>query len=138
MKKLKISEIQKGDKASFSRSITAEMIQAFATLTGDQNPLHTSPEFAQKKGFRDVVAHGLLTSSFFSTLAGMHLPGENSLIMNTTFNFVLPVYGGDLLTFHSEVIEVNAGFEFINLNLECTNQNGLQVIRGTMRVGVKE
>ncbi len=138
MKNFKIGELSVGMQASFSKIITASMISDFASLTGDTNPLHTSRDFAVARGYKDIVAHGLLTSGFFSTLAGMHLPGENSLTMGSEFHFTQPVYAGDNLTFEAEVTEVNTEFKFINLKLDCTNQDGQKVIRGKMRVGVKE
>ncbi len=138
MKKYKLPEMTPGMKASFSKEITSTMIADFARLTGDMSPLHTSREFAVKRGYEDIVAHGLLTSSFFSHISGMHLPGENSLTMGTEYHYILPVYAGDTLTYEAEVTEVNTHFEFISLKVSCTNQDGQQVIRGKMRVGVKE
>jgi acyl dehydratase len=38
-------------------------IQAFADLTGDHNPLHTDPAFAESTRFGEVVAHGLFGTS---------------------------------------------------------------------------
>lgn len=138
MKKLKLTDLSQGMQASISKNITSGMIVDFANLTGDHNPLHTSKEFATSRGYKDIVAHGCLTSSFFSALGGMHLPGENSLTMGSEFHFILPVYGGDTLKYEAEVIEVNTEFKFIILKLDCTNQDDQKVIRGKMRVAVTE
>jgi acyl dehydratase len=43
--------------------LTREGISAFAELTGDTNPLHTDPAFAQAAGFPDVLAHGMYVQS---------------------------------------------------------------------------
>lgn len=138
MKNLKLADIRIGMKSSLEKTITREMIEAFAQTSGDVSPIHTSLEYAQKQGHKDILAHGHLTSSFFPTITGMQLPGGTSLSMNAEFNYTLPVYPGDRLTYEAEVIEVNSEFKFINLKLDCTNQDGQKVIRGKMRVGVKE
>ena len=40
-------EINMGDKASFSKTITETDIALFAAITGDFNPMHMNEEFAQ-------------------------------------------------------------------------------------------
>ena len=57
-------EINIGDKHSFKKFISNDMVQKFKEITKDINPLHNDKEFAQKKGFKDTVVYGLLTSSF--------------------------------------------------------------------------
>lgn len=123
-------------KASFSKTITREMVKNFAELTGDHNLLHESAEYARKHGHKDVVCHGLLVSGFYSAMAGMHLPGEGALLMSSEFSFVAPVYPEDTLEYSAEVSTVNDEFKFIELKLSCTNQNGTNVLRGKMRVGL--
>lgn len=125
-------------KATLEKVITLEMIEAFAATSGDMSPIHTSSDYAQKHGYKTLIAHGHLTSSFFPTITGMQLPGGTSLSMKAEFSYTLPVYPGDRLTYEAEVTEVNTEFKFINLKLDCTNQDGQKVIRGKMRVGVKE
>lgn len=44
-------------------TITADLILAFADLTGDRFAIHQSDAGAQKHGFRAQVAHGLLVLS---------------------------------------------------------------------------
>lgn len=41
-----------------SKQITQEMINAFAELTGDKNPIHLDKEVAEKSIFGGIVAHG--------------------------------------------------------------------------------
>lgn len=125
-----------GQKASFKKTMTKEMVRDFAELTGDHNALHESPDTAKKRGHKDIVCHGLLVSGFYSAMAGMHLPGENSILMSTEFQYVLPVYPGDTLEYGAEVISVNEDFRFLDLQLNCANQEGKTVLRGKMRVGL--
>ena len=57
-----------GAHEEFSVSITSEMMDGFMQITGDKNPLHCEEKFAKEKGYKDIVAYGLLTNSFLSTL----------------------------------------------------------------------
>ena len=78
-KNIAFDEIQIGEKASFTVKITKEMVEIFAQLSGDFNPLHMDDTYAEKTKFGKRVCHGMLLSSLFSQLVGMFLPGKNSL-----------------------------------------------------------
>ena len=64
-----------GQKASYTKEITMEMIRAFSELSGDSNPLHYDEEYAKRTVFGRVVAHGMPTASLISTVLGSILPG---------------------------------------------------------------
>ena len=49
-----------GDKAELSRTFSAEDVLRCAELTGDTNPLHLSPEFAQTTRYKEPIVHGVL------------------------------------------------------------------------------
>ena len=70
-----IDNLEEGLEAKIERLITKEDIQNFAILTQDFHPLHTSPDYAKSNGFKDIIAHGLLLSSYSSSIIGMELPG---------------------------------------------------------------
>ena len=92
-------EIKTGMEEQFSVTITEQMMQQFREMTGDVNPLHCDETFAKEKGFDGKVAYGMLTASFLSTMAGVYLPGENSLIQSVEVKFVKPVFPGEEITF---------------------------------------
>lgn len=50
--------------SSPSRTVTEADVGAFAGLTGDRFPLHTSEEYAKHTAFGTRIAHGLLGLSF--------------------------------------------------------------------------
>ncbi len=74
------SDLFEGMSHQFDTLITTAKIERFAEISGDSNPLHTVPEFAKNAGFSGVVAFGLLTSSYYSRLVGMYLPGRFALL----------------------------------------------------------
>ena len=123
-------------KESFQVTLTQEMQELFLQITGDENPLHRSAEYAKNKGYEDKVVYGLLTSSFLSTLAGMYLPGEKSLIHSVETKYQKPVYIGDTLTIEGEIEEKNDTYELIRIKILIRNQKGEKVVKGRMQVGV--
>ena len=92
-------------------------------------------DFARNLGHKGRVAFGMLTASFLSTLAGVYLPGERSLIHSVETKFTKPVYIGDVLSISGEVTEINDTVNQIVLKVEIKNQNGEKVLRGKMKVG---
>ena len=54
---------------SDERRCTQEDVDAFARLSGDQNPIHLDEAFAARTPFRGRIAHGLLVEALASGLA---------------------------------------------------------------------
>ncbi|MGN0431362.1 MAG: MaoC/PaaZ C-terminal domain-containing protein [Lachnospiraceae bacterium] len=129
-------EIQVGMEESFTVKVTHEMMEKFLQITGDVNPLHTESAFAIEKGYSSCVVYGMLTASFLSTLAGVYLPGKNSLIHSVETKFVRPVFEGDTLVVHGKVTEKNELFSVFSLKVEIRNQNNEKILRGNMQIGV--
>ena len=131
-------EIEIGQKESFSVTITQEMVDRFRDITGDVNPLHNDKDYAVKKGHPDIVAYGMLTASFLSTLAGVYMPGKRSLIHEVNTKMERPVYVGDTLTIEGTVKEKNDTFSFIIVKVLMKNQDGKKVLKAQMQIGVEE
>ena len=64
-----------GTRATWTRTFSADDVDAFATLSGDRNPLHFDPEFAARTSFGRLVVHGGLTAGLFNALVAERLPG---------------------------------------------------------------
>ncbi|MEG2950160.1 MAG: MaoC/PaaZ C-terminal domain-containing protein [Clostridia bacterium] len=132
-----LAELSVGMKEAFHIVLTKEMMLQFRAITGDNNPLHCDADYALANGQPEVVAYGLLTASFLSTLAGVYLPGKNSLIHSVEIKFAQPVYPGDELLLEGTVTEVNADYGFIVVRYRMTNQHEQCVLRGKMQIGVR-
>ena len=136
MNRYQFEDIYVGLKEEFQVTVTADMLKQFCQMTGDVNPLHTDETFAKEKGYESNVAYGMLTASFLSTLAGMYLPGERSLIHSVESKFTKPVYVGDTLTISGQVTECNEMFSVFTMKTTIVNQKGEKVLRGKMQVGI--
>lgn len=129
-------DIALGMEEHFSVTVTEEMLEHFRLITGDENPLHKDEAFAKEKGYSGKVAFGMLTASFLSTLAGVYLPGERSLIHSAESKFVKPVFPGDELTVSGTVAEMDERFQILRLKVVISNQKGEKVLKGAMQIGM--
>ncbi|MGR5913829.1 MaoC family dehydratase [Bacillus pacificus] len=82
-------KIQVGDRASLTKTITDEDVINFAKLTGDVNPIHILDSFAKTTMFKERIAHGMLVSSFISTILGTKLLAKIRFIYLKTFHSAL-------------------------------------------------
>lgn len=130
-------ELSVGMEEHFKVTVTSTMMDQFREITGDDNPLHCSEDFAVGKGYSAKVVYGMLTASFLSTLAGVYLPGEQSLIHSVESKFLKPVFPGDELMVSGVVDEMDERFRIIRLKTLICNQKGEKVLRGSMQIGVK-
>lgn len=129
-KELMYEDIQIGDTAVFSKTITDFDIYQFAGLTGDFNPMHIDNEFAKDTFFKERIAHGLLTGSFISTVLGMKLPGPNSIYLSQNFKFLAPVKIGDTVKATVTVVEKRDDKKIIKLITQVFNQRMDMVVDG--------
>jgi len=125
-------------RAQFEVPLTAEMMTAFAAISGDLNPLHRDEDYARQKGFPGRVAFGMLTSSLYSRLVGMYLPGKRALLQGIDLEFKGPAYIGDVLSVSGEVTYLNEAYRRVELKGQIVNQAGQLISTAKIRVGVHE
>jgi 3-oxoacyl-[acyl-carrier protein] reductase len=128
--------ISVGDTRSIVRTITADDVRRFVDMTGDDNPLHVDPAFAETTAFKDVVVHGMLGASFLSTVIGTQLPGTGALWLSQNMDFLLPVRLGDRLTISATVVAKHDRDRLLDLDTRIVNQNEQVVLNGRGRVKV--
>ncbi|MDR2503297.1 MAG: MaoC family dehydratase [Deltaproteobacteria bacterium] len=126
-------EINIGDHASFTKTVTESDVQAYTGITGDFNAAHVDDvymhESALGKKMQGRIAHGMLTAGFFSTVLGSYLPGRGTLYLSQTCIFRAPVKLGDTITAKGEVVEKMEKNK-IRLKMTGVNQHGTLVIEG--------
>lgn len=93
-----LAELTIGDSASVTRTLTQDDIDAFARISGDDNPAHVDPDWAASSVFKARVAHGVLTAGLVSAALGTELPGPGAIYLSQTLKWTAPVYPGDALT----------------------------------------
>lgn len=123
-----------GDSATFTKTISEGDVYLFAGITGDLNPAHMDAVSAAEGMFKQRIAHGMLSGSFISTVIGMQLPGPGSIYVGQTLSFRAPVFFGDTLTAKAEIIEKLEQRQWVKLKTTVTNQDGKLVIDGEATV----
>jgi len=123
-----------GDSATLSRTIGDDDIRAFANASGDHNPLHLDEEFARQTRFGKRIAHGMLSASLISAVLANDLPGQGSIYLGQSLQFVAPVFPGDTVTARVTVTSIREDKPIIKLETVCTNQRDEVVVRGEATV----
>lgn len=123
------------------RTISEDDIMAFARLTGDDNRIHTDPEFSKTMPFGRQVAHGLLGLSIASGLAWQTgiLDGTVLAFREVKeWKFVKPVFIDDSIYVEMQVLETKAlpriGGGAVTISLEVKNQSDEVCHRGQWTV----
>jgi 3-hydroxybutyryl-CoA dehydratase len=134
---MKFENIEIGMSESYSQTITDADIKAYAGVSGDYNPVHMSDEYAEKSRYKRRIAHGMISSSFFSALFGTKLPGRGCVYVNQSLNFKRPVYLNDTVTAIVTVTQVNSKKRRVFFDTICKVKNKI-VINGTAELYVPE
>lgn len=119
-----------GDKASRTHTISDDMIQVFADLTGDHNPVHLDDAYAAGTRFGRRIAHGMIAAGLISATLANDLPGPGSVYVSQTLQFKAPVYPGDTITATVEVRAVHPDKPIVTLATVCANQDDVVVVAG--------
>ncbi len=135
MNEYRIADVFIGLEENFQVTVTEEMLEVYAKLTGDYNPLHQEKEFAENCGYADRVVYGMLTGSFLSTLAGMYLLGKYSLIQGVEMKFKRAVFPGDTLRIVGCVDEIHENLQMMKIKVRIRNQKDEDVLKGRMQIG---
>lgn len=111
------------------KSIKLTDIQAFAKVSGDQNPIHIDDEYAKKSIFGKKIAHGMLSASYISAVIGNDFPGIGTIYLKQNLQFLKPVFIGDDVEILVRIKELQQKGRAL-LQTDVVNQNGELVIMG--------
>ena len=117
-------------------TINRKLLIAYASASGDQNPIHQDETFAKSVGLPDVIAHGMLTMA----LAGKYLSdiaGSQSVI-DFSAKFIKPVVvPADVdvaLIVSGKVTELVNGTAKIELLAMCNDIKVLGMAKGLIKL----
>lgn len=99
-------DLQLGQEASVSNTVTEAAINAFAEVTGDRNPVHVDADYAATTMFKERIAHGMLAAGYISSVFGMKLPGPGAIYISQTMNFKAPVKIGDTVVTTVKIVDL--------------------------------
>ncbi|MDD2191595.1 MAG: MaoC family dehydratase [Bacteroidales bacterium] len=102
-----MSKIKVGDTYTEKVRYTQANVDAFAEISGDNNPIHINAEYAAKTPFGKPIVHGFFAGAIFSKVFGTTWPGEGTIYMFQEMSFRAPVFVENDYIAKFEVVEVN-------------------------------
>jgi acyl dehydratase len=119
-----------GQRASRRLTLTDAHVRKFAEISGDRNPLHFDEAFAAATKFGRLVVQGGLTTGLLHALVAMDMPGPGTVFLSQNWKFVAPVYIGDAITAHAEVLSVHPAKPVTQLRVHVARDDGTVVLEG--------
>lgn len=98
------------------RTLTQADFDAFASLSGDDNPIHVDPEFSSRTRFGRTVSHGMLLSTVLRGLLDELAPGARQVSQNLMFP--APTFADDAMRFSVSVKSDDGRHVVAELNCE--------------------
>ncbi|HEX6386605.1 MAG TPA: MaoC family dehydratase [Anaerolineae bacterium] len=126
-----------GQRAETRRTFTEADLAAYASLTGDTNPIYSDVTAAQRAGFARPVVPGGLLGGLFSQVLGTKLPGPGTNWLKQRLAFPAWAYPGEAITAAVEIIRLRPEKALVNLRTTCTNPAGETVCAGEALVLAK-
>ena len=114
---------------SVTVQVTDKMVQQFAELSGDRNPIHMDETYAAKTRFGRRIAHGMISGALISA-ALVKLIGGAGVYLGQTLKFVNPVFIDDMITITIKVTGVRKEKGIATVETNVTKQNGDMVVKG--------
>lgn len=92
-----------GDHIKVPVQITEKMVQQFAEMSGDYNPVHMNEEYAKKTRFKGRIAHGMISAALISRVLAMEL-GKGGIYLAQEMKFLIPIYLNETVTIELHVL----------------------------------
>ena len=118
--------------APVTRTLTQQMLNAYADASGDYNPIHIDEAFAKTTAMGGTIAHGMLVLSFISEM--MTGAFRTAWLSTGTLEvrFRAPARPGDTVTARATPQEPKNGR--LRYAVECISQTDEVLISGTAEV----
>ena len=129
MQGLFFDELTVGQSAEMTREVTADVITAFADVSGDENPVHLDAAYAKGTVFGERIAHGMLSGAYISAVIGTQLPGPGTIYVSQALRFRRPVKIGDVVTARATITELDPAKGRVTIATVC-EANGKAVVEG--------
>ncbi|AOY87549.1 3-hydroxybutyryl-CoA dehydratase [Marinobacter salinus] len=126
-------ELNEGDTATFTRTLSEDELILFAAVSGDVNPVHLDSEFAAGSMFKERIAHGMWSGSLISAALATVMPGPGTIYLEQTLSFKRPVKLEDTVTVTLTVLRKEPKNRVV-IQCDVRNQNNRQVVAGEATV----
>ena len=130
--------MREGEKVpGIHREMSQDMINAYADVSGDFNPLHVDPGFAEKSRFGGAIAHGHIAVSW---LCEMLVRWQKAAFLNggrlEDVKFIAPIRPGDKIEVAGVISEITR--DSILCEVWVNNQKGQRCVTGNAAIPLLE
>ena len=102
----KLKDFSIGDHIIFTRVWGMDAFKEFRQISGDNNPLHHDESYASKTSFGKPIVPLHLATSPLSAIAGMMIPGDNSLYLTNHVRAIEAIPYGEKITYSAKVVAI--------------------------------
>ena len=120
-----------GDSYKEEFVITQKMVNKFAKLSGDKNPLHIDQKFAATTRFKKPIVHGLFSVTSFGKVMGTKFPGPGSIHVAQNLSFKKPLYPDEKYYVYIELIRIVKKKHFGVFKTQIYDLNNKLLVDGT-------
>ena len=134
---------KEGDKlVSIKRKITQDLINCYANVSGDHNPIHINKEYAKSTEFGARIAHGMLNLGIVSEMLQESFQEDWRFEGQIKTKFTAPVYSGEVISTYGTIISVQPStlipsITEIQCSIGCKKENGSIVIEGSALLKIR-
>ena len=123
-------DLEVGQRASRSLTLSEAHVRTYAELTGDYNPLHFDEAFAAQTTFGKLVVQGGLTTGLLHALVAMDMPGPGTVFLSQDWKFTAPVFIDDTITATATVLSVHDSKPVCRLGISVVRGDDETVLEG--------
>ncbi|WP_434763923.1 MaoC family dehydratase [Vibrio fortis] len=123
-----------GQTATIKKTLDKQTVEAFVSVSEDNNPIHLDEDFAKTTQFERPIVHGMLASSLISGLLASKVPGAGSIYLGQSLKFVRPIFVGETVTAKVEVTSVRDDKPIAVISTQVLNANGEVAVDGEATV----
>ena len=129
-----LSKRSEGYKCSYKFKFSAEDVQKFSEVTGDNNPIHIDKSYAEGTIFKQPIVHGFYVGSILSRIFGTEYPGTGTIYMSQTMNFLAPVFMDEFYYAEILVSKIHSSKGNALISTKFVDENGSEVLIGEAKI----
>jgi len=115
------------------KTITESLVNDFAKISEDYNPIHMDNEYAKTTKFKKRICHGMLLGAFISQYINKKYP--KSIYVSQSLSFHHPCYIGDRIKISSTELETKENK--ISIRTFITKNDEI-LVDGMAKISIRE